>query len=71
MVPMLWATSDLFPAYELEGGEQLAGVPVPLANREPGETGRGRQGGLAHTAAHEFIHTLGNENNIPKYNLDM
>ena len=51
-------TSDLFPAYELEGGQQLAGVLAPLMNWEPGEPWGGGHGGLAHTAAHEFISTL-------------
>lgn len=55
---MLRSTSDLFPAYELEGSQQLAGVLLPSANREPGQAGGGSHGGLAHTATHEFICTL-------------
>ncbi len=51
-------TPDLFSAYELEGGQQLAGALVPETNREPGQTGGGGQGGLAHTAAHELVCTL-------------
>lgn len=52
------ATSDLFSAYELEGGQQFAGILLPSENREPGEAGRRSQGGLAHTSAHELIRTL-------------
>ena len=54
-------TSDLLPAYELEGGQQLAGALVAPADREPGQTRGGAKGGLAHTAAHELIGTLHNK----------
>ena len=49
---------DLFSAREVEGGEQLASVLVPSANREPGQTRGGVHGGLADAAAHELIGAL-------------
>lgn len=51
-------TSDLFPAYELKGSQELAGVLVPQTNRVPGQSGGGRERRLAHTAAHELVGIL-------------
>lgn len=50
--------SHLFSAYKLKGCQQLASVLIPSLNREPGQTGGGSEGGLAHAAAHELIRTL-------------
>lgn len=58
---------NLFSAYELESGQQLTGVPVSLANGEPGQAWGGSEGGLAHAAAHELIGTLEMQNTWPQF----
>lgn len=58
IVEMTSLTSDLFPADELEGSQQLAAALVAAANREPGEPRGGREAGPAHAATHELVRSL-------------
>lgn len=51
-------STNLLSAYEFKCSQQLASGPVATADREPGQTWGGGQGGLAYTPSHELISAL-------------